>query len=46
MVDAHKQGTKIRLTDTIDGEFGAEDVLKTYESSLTDIPDALSYQGT
>lgn len=45
MVDVHKQGTKLRITGTTEGEFGVENLLKSYESSLTDIPDALNYQG-
>jgi hypothetical protein len=47
MVDAHTSGTKLRLTGfkDSDGVFGNEFQVNRYEASLTDIPDALSYQG-
>lgn len=47
MVDAHTKGTKVRITGVKDDEgiFGKEHEAANYESSLTDIPDALGYQG-
>jgi len=45
MVDVHKTGTRIRITGASEGIFGSQEVAANYESSLTDIPDALNYQG-
>lgn len=45
MVDVHKTGTRIRITGASEGMFGSQEVAANYESSLTDIPDALNYQG-
>lgn len=46
MVDVHKTGTRIRITGAAsEGMFGSQEAASNYESSLTDIPDALSYQG-
>jgi Leucine-rich repeat (LRR) protein len=47
IVDAHTHGTKIRITGVKDSEgvFGNDFVQTNYEASLTDIPDALGYQG-
>ena len=47
MVDAHTHGTKIRITgvNEADSTFGNQFAPSYLEASLTDIPDALSYQG-
>ena len=47
MVDAHTHGTKLRLMGgkDVEGKFGNERQVSNYEASLTDIPDALGYQG-
>lgn len=47
MVDAHTNGTKVRITGVKDAEgiFGKEGDPMNYEASLTDIPDALGFQG-
>eukprot|EP01038_Epipyxis_sp_PR26KG_P009130 gene9130-12314_t len=45
MVDAHKSGSKIIISNVIDGQFGKENETCNYEASLLGIPDPLSYVG-
>lgn len=45
MVDAHKTGTKIKIPQLTDGEFGALNEERNYDAVLVDILDVLSYQG-
>ena len=45
MVDAHTNGTKVRISGVPEGELGLPDQLLTYEAVLTDIPSVLQYQG-
>lgn len=45
MNDAHTNGSKIHLTQHLEGLFGKEETLGTFAVSLKDIPDALGYLG-
>eukprot|EP01031_Cornospumella_fuschlensis_P034741 gene34741-42067_t len=45
MVDAHKLGTRIFLSQVADGVFGSLEVSADYEASLADIADLSNFQG-
>lgn len=45
MIDIHKLGSRIFLHNDSKGHFGRQNTLGTFEASLKDIPDALSYKG-
>lgn len=45
MTDVHRNGSRVHLSGHIEGLFGQEGTIGTFDSPLKDIPDALGYLG-
>jgi leucine-rich repeat protein SHOC2 len=45
MMDAHKTGAQIKISDVPDGVFGNDKVISNYEAAIVNVADIFAYQG-